>query len=267
MTEAEISLLKKILALGHRLEKNNLQNNLLDMDLELSQIQALLLELENSKDESVRRLSAITDHLHPGMTLKSFLDFLVPIERLLGKTVQDDDFLVYNTDKDKDTEKDAFAHGANKIPVYLILDNIRSAFNVGSIFRAAECVGASEILLCGYTATPNDPSVEKTALGTEKWIKFQALRKTLDALDYVKSLGAQVIGLETSSKSKDLFNMDLKKPTAFLLGNERFGLDAELLKSCDHIAAIPMFGHKNSLNVANATSIALFETRRQWSSK
>lgn len=272
MTEAEISLLKKVLTLGHRLEKNNLQNNLLDMDLELSQIQALLLELENSKDESVRRLSAITDHLHPGMTLKSFLDFLVPIERLLGRTVQDDDFLVYDTDHGRpsgatDTDGDAFAHGANKIPVYLILDNIRSAFNVGSIFRAAECVGASEILLCGYTATPNDPSVEKTALGTEKWIKFQNLRKTGEALDYVKNLGAQVIGLETSNKSKDLFNMDLKKPTAFLLGNERFGLDAELLKSCDHIAAIPMFGHKNSLNVANATSIALFETRRQWSSK
>lgn len=264
MTEVEISLLRKILTLGHRLEKNNLQNNLLEMDLELSQIQALLLELESSQDESVRRLSAITDHLHPGMTLKSFLDFLVPIERLLGKTVQDDDFLVHEADKDANSRTGL---AAQKIPLYIVLDNIRSAFNVGSIFRAAECVGASEILLCGYTATPNDPSVEKTALGTEKWIKFQSFRQTRDALDYVKNLGAQVIGLETSNKSKDLFHMDLKKATAFLLGNERFGLDAELLKACDHIAAIPMFGYKNSLNVANATSIALFETRRQWSSK
>ncbi len=262
MTDSEINLLKKILTLGQRLERKNTQNTLEDLDLELSQIQALLLEFESSSDESLRRLAMVTDHLHPGMTLKSFLDFLVPVERLLGKTVQDDDFLVREADKDANSWTEL---SSQKIPLYIILDNIRSAFNVGSIFRAAECVGATEILLCGYTATPNDPSVEKTALGTEKWIKFQSYRKTQDALDYVKTLGAQVIGLETSNKSKDLFKMDLKRPTAFLLGNERFGLDVELLKACDHVAMIPMFGVKNSLNVANATSIALFETRRQWS--
>jgi len=223
---------------------------------DLFQLAGLLQSFAISEKPELEKLSLIPEHLHPKMSLRHFLNFLVPIERLVGRNVSDDSFLVTSMDKPKTQ--------TTKVPLYFVLENIRSAFNVGSIFRLADCLAAEKIYLCGYTATPENEALEKTSLGTlqnTEWLHFDHLT---DALQELKKQNAQIFALETAENSKSLFNMDFQKPTAFVVGNERFGLEPAALGLCDGVISIPTFGLKNSLNVSNALSIAAYEWRRQW---
>ena len=141
---------------------------------------------------------------------------------------------------------------------------MRSAFNVGSLFRTADTLGAQKIWLCGYTPTPHQLQVEKAALGATLVLDWETT-SLVEALDKLKNLGFQIIGLETTAQSIVLSApFEEKKPTAFLIGNERFGLDSEQLKLCDEIRKIEMYGIKNSLNAAVAAAVAGYEWRRQW---
>ncbi len=146
----------------------------------------------------------------------------------------------------------------------LILDNIRSSHNVGSIFRTADALGISKIYLVGYTPKPIDrfgrvaPEITKTALGAEKTIPWEAVASTEEIINILKKEKFQIIALEQSSKSVDYKKVKIKNRSVIILGNEVLGIDKKILSLCDIIAEIPMDGKKESLNVAVAFGVAGF---------
>src|SRR3989344_2824416 len=131
-----------------------------------------------------------------------------------------------------------------KNKIYLILNNIRSAYNVGSIFRTADAVGVAKIYLCGITPIPYDQKHEA------KIMNHGAGDKKI-----------KIIGLEQAKSSKNIFELGALdiSPLALVVGNEVRGLSPQILKYCDEVVHIPMYGKKESLNVAVATGIALYE--------
>lgn len=147
---------------------------------------------------------------------------------------------------------------------YLILPNIRSCHNVGAMFRTADAFGVSKIYLVGYTACPPKPQIDKVSLGAEKWVSFEK-RKDLKRL--VKSLqkkGVWVVGLEKTRESVDIaiscdkVIKDKRTSIALIVGNEVEGIKKDVLKLCDEVVHIPMFGKKESLNVSVAAGIAMY---------
>lgn len=225
-------------------------------ELILNDLKNKITALTQSTHPEVKRLAEVAKHLTPTMTLKHFSGFAVPFERVLNKSLQDDDFLVIENDRD--------VENAEKIPLVFVLDNIRSAFNVGSIFRTAECLGAEKVYLCGYTPTPEQWKVEKTAMGTQDYLAWQEAGKISECLSQLKEDGYHIVALETAAAALDLYIDFPPRPTALVLGNERFGLDSEILKVIDEVRIIPLRGRKNSLNVGVTAAVAGFEWARQW---
>lgn len=189
-------------------------------------------------------------------TLREFLDFTVPLERQFGKEMKDDDFLIRKQDGERKQSK--------QIPLYLVLDNLRSSFNVGSIFRTAECFGISKLILCGYTATPQNPKVCKTAMGTDKFVEWEQFSSTIQVIKTLKEKGIKIYALETTSNAKNIAEIEFVKPCALILGNEALGISKEILKIVDEIVNIPVSGWKNSLNVGVTAAICCYEVSRQW---
>lgn len=226
----------------------------------LAELKTKIKNLSSSAHDDVSRLADVEKHLVPGMTLKHLSSFAVPFERLLNKSVQDDDFLILENDRSSNETLE-------KLPLVFVLDNLRSAFNVGSIFRTAECLGASKVYLCGYTPTPQQWKVEKTAMGTQDYLEWEEGGKLMSCLESLKEDGYRIIALETAAHAKDLYVPFAPEPTAFVLGNERFGLDPEVLKWIDEVRIIPLRGRKNSLNVGVTAAVAGFEWMRQWRMK
>ena len=146
----------------------------------------------------------------------------------------------------------------------LILHNIRSTHNVGSIFRTAECAGVSKIILCGYTPTPIDrfkrerSDIAKVALGAEKIIPWEYFETTEEAVKKLKEENFKIIALEQSQKSVDYKKVKLSEHSALIVGNEVEGISGDILNMCDIVTEIPMMGEKESLNVSVALGIALF---------
>ena len=152
-----------------------------------------------------------------------------------------------------------------KHAIHLVLDNLRSAFNVGSIFRTADTGRVARVLTCGYTAHPPHPKLAKTALGTLDYIDTEHFDDTSAAVAALKAEGIPVWALETTSHSAGYADVCYPRPVALVLGNEALGISSEVLEQCDQLIEIPMYGYKNSLNVASACSVAVFEILRQWS--
>lgn len=153
---------------------------------------------------------------------------------------------------------------AHKKEYVLILHNIRSAHNVGAIFRTADAAGIAKIHLTGYTPTPLDrfgkprSDIAKTALGAEKTVLWEYNKTPRSVLLVLESEGISLIAIEQSPRSVDYKKIKISNHTAFIIGNEVRGLSARLLAQCDTIAEIPMRGRKESLNVSVAAGIALF---------
>jgi tRNA G18 (ribose-2'-O)-methylase SpoU len=143
--------------------------------------------------------------------------------------------------------------------IYLILHNIRSAYNVGSIFRTADAAGVIKIYIGGYTPSPDNPKVAKTSLGAEKSVAWEKVLNTWKAIEELKSEGASVVALEQSASSKDYLKFRPKFPLAIVVGNEVKGLSSDILKRCDSVWHIPMRGKKESLNVSVATGIFIYK--------
>ncbi len=146
----------------------------------------------------------------------------------------------------------------------LILPDIRSAINVGSIFRTADGVGIDKIYLVGYTPRPIDrfgrtqKDIAKSALGAETWIPWEYKEDIMELIKSLKSDGYKIVALEQDKKSIDYRKLKVSAKMAFIVGPEVEGLDKKILKECDSIVEIPMNGKKESLNVSVATGIALF---------
>lgn len=148
--------------------------------------------------------------------------------------------------------------------VVLILHNLRSAHNVGAIFRTAEAIGVQKIYLTGYTPAPLDEfkrpnkEISKTALGAEQYVAWEKVVSLPKLLKELSIDNYQLVALEQAKNSLDYRQLKLTAKTAIIVGNEVTGLTPAILKHCDLIAEIPMRGRKESLNVAVATGIALF---------
>ena len=144
--------------------------------------------------------------------------------------------------------------------IEILCDNIRSAHNLGSIFRSSESAGIVKLHLCGVTPPPDHPSVKKTALGSENQIKWEQHWDALGLARNLKLTGYHVWALETGSISRSLFDFSSAPPSPLLLiiGNEINGIDFQLLQLCDEQISIPMVGTKESINVSVAAGIAIF---------
>lgn len=148
--------------------------------------------------------------------------------------------------------------------IYIIVDNVRSAYNVGSIFRSADGAGNCEILLCGISPTPNHIKVQKTALGAHESVSWQYFRTTKTAIESLKDKNIPILALETEEKAKHFQKYKYPNEVGVVVGHEIEGISKDIISLCDDVIYIPMRGSKNSLNVANATSIILYEITRDY---
>ena len=152
-------------------------------------------------------------------------------------------------------------------PIYGLLDNIRSLYNVGSIFRTSDGALVRKLYLCGYTPHPPRKEIEKTALGATRSVEWEYHQDPMFAVDQIKSHGARICVLEQTTHSKPYYELSKDNfPICLVVGNEITGVGPHLIKSADMAIEIPMDGVKQSLNAAVAYGIALFELARIWKS-
>jgi 23S rRNA (guanosine2251-2'-O)-methyltransferase len=152
---------------------------------------------------------------------------------------------------------------APKHPIILLLHNIRSMWNVGSIFRTADAAGIEKMILCGYTATPPRKEIAKTALGAEETVAWEYYADPLEAISLLKERGVKICGLEITTGSVPYTALrPADFPLCLVVGNEVEGIEPDLLNCCDKVLEIPQYGTKHSLNVAVAAGVALFELVR-----
>lgn len=156
------------------------------------------------------------------------------------------------------------AFGAlERMPIHLVLDNMRSAFNVGSIVRTADCVRAEKVYFCGYTACPPHKKLEKTSLGAMPFVPWEHHDDPVQLLHFLKSQNIPIVALETTNQSHSIWDFHFPLPVALVLGNEALGVSGPILDMSDAIVEIPVMGFKNSINVAVASGIAAYEIQRQ----
>ena len=153
----------------------------------------------------------------------------------------------------------------NRHPVSLILENVRSLYNVGSIFRTADSALAAELILCGFTPHPPRKEIEKTALGAVDSVPWRYEENIEDAIRAEQAKGIKVIAVELTDEHRSYDSLRFEEyPICLVVGNELTGLDDKTIALCDDAVEIPMYGVKHSLNVSIATGIALFEAVRLW---
>ena len=154
-----------------------------------------------------------------------------------------------------------------RFPIAAVLDNIRSAYNVGAMFRTAECAYIAKLVLCGITAKPPHRKVEKTALGTTQLVPWEYFADTMEAVRKLKAEGWTVAALEITDESRPLQTVRRHEfPLALVFGNEVTGVDERVLAAADTVLEIPQFGQKESLNVAVAFGVAVFLLVERWRS-
>jgi 23S rRNA (guanosine2251-2'-O)-methyltransferase len=154
---------------------------------------------------------------------------------------------------------------SEKSPVVIVLDNVRSHSNVGSIFRTADAFLADKIYLCGITAIPPHRDIQKTALGATESVAWKYFPTTIEAISELRNEGYMIIGIEQVEGSLYLqdFIVEKDKRYALVFGHELNGVDQEVINQCDQCIEIPQFGTKHSFNIAVSTGIVLWELNRK----
>ena len=148
--------------------------------------------------------------------------------------------------------------------IYLILDNLRSAHNVGAIFRTADATRVKKIFLCGITPTPGDEKqgnrrVKKASVGADELVKWEYTNNIKKKIENLKNAGVSIVALEQTPESINYCQAKYNFPLALVIGNEIEGVGESVLKLADQKIEIPMYGKKNSLNVTTATGIILYK--------
>jgi tRNA G18 (ribose-2'-O)-methylase SpoU len=143
-------------------------------------------------------------------------------------------------------------------PVFALLNNIRSLYNVGSMFRTADGAGLSKLFLCGYTGYPPARKVLKTSLGATENVAWQRYPSAVECAQQLKQQGVSIVLLEQTDRSIPIAQAEFSYPTCLVVGNEIEGVDPALVALADQSVEIPMYGTKNSLNVAVAFGIAVY---------
>ena len=187
---------------------------------------------------SSKRILSLAHLLQPGATGRSIQAALVPLERVDGRArVTDAEMGIRTTDAPRPSDR---------ADMVVVADNI----------RRADFFGASRIILCGYTPTPENQQVRKTALGADEAVPWEHIADIRDAIDAFRREGRRIYALETVDGATPIERLAPVFPCALLLGNERFGLDPDVVRSADEIVEIPSHGQKNSLNVVSALAVA-----------
>jgi len=155
---------------------------------------------------------------------------------------------------------------SEKHPFVIVLDNIRSASNVGSAFRTGDSLRVEAVYLCGYTCVPPNKELQKTALGAQLSVPWKHFDQTVDALSELKSQGYEIVSVEQVEHSTMLqdFRVDKNKKYAFVFGNEVHGVADEVIAQSDCCLEIPQYGTKHSFNVSVTCGIVLWEAVRQF---
>ncbi|GHV12563.1 hypothetical protein AGMMS49938_05350 [Fibrobacterales bacterium] len=171
-------------------------------------------------------------------------------------------YLHWRTEAGLGAERDMFSgseEGDSETPLFpplpraVLIHNLRSAYNVGSIFRTSDCFGIAEINLSGYTPSIEHPALKSAARGSEQWLKSCRWESPLDCISHYKELEYSVIALETGGINLNDFAFPQK--ILFIVGNEELGIASELIEKCDHKISIQMHGRKASLNVSCAFAV------------
>lgn len=154
---------------------------------------------------------------------------------------------------------------SEKSPFVIVLDNVRSQSNVGSIFRTADAFLTEAIYLCGITSTPPHREIQKTALGATESVAWKYFSKTSDAINELSKSGYSIIGIEQAEGSVELQDMVINKgyKYALVFGHEVNGVNQDILDLCDHCVEIPQFGTKHSFNIAISVGIVLWELNKR----
>jgi tRNA G18 (ribose-2'-O)-methylase SpoU len=155
-------------------------------------------------------------------------------------------------------------HERFHLPAAVLLDNVRSMYNVGAFFRAADGVGLQKLCLCGITAHPPKKAITKTALGAEQTVLWEHDWDAVHMAETLRRNGLQLAAIETNPQAVDLFEWQPRFPVCVAFGNEVDGLRPELLAMADAHVRLPMMGQKNSLNVATAGGVVLYELLRKF---
>lgn len=151
-------------------------------------------------------------------------------------------------------------HQADKMPLVVVLDGVRSLYNVGSVFRTSDAFRVSEVILCGITATPPNAEIHKTALGAEDSVNWRYFKDTMEAVATLRSEGYTLLAIEQCEGSTMLqdFHPEEGSKYAVILGNEVKGVQQEVVDACDGCLEIPQFGTKHSMNVSVTAGIVIW---------
>lgn len=149
-------------------------------------------------------------------------------------------------------------------PLQVVLDNLRSAYNVGAIFRTCDAGAVARLHLCGMSAHPPHPKLSKTALGAQDYVPWTYHERVTRAIAGIQAQGVPVIAAEAVEAAEPYHCFAWPRPVAVVFGNEVDGISEKVRQRCDGVVRIPMNGLKNSINVATAAGIVIFEILRQW---
>ncbi len=146
-------------------------------------------------------------------------------------------------------------------PIYLVLDNVIDTYNIGSLFRLADAIGATKLYICGESEYPPSSRIHKAAVGTENWVSWKKYSSSMEALTELKSEGVQIIAVEQDKRSIKLrdLNKHVKFPVAIVVGHETTGVSKEVLNASNLIVELPMYGVNHSFNVWGSAAVVGFK--------
>lgn len=152
---------------------------------------------------------------------------------------------------------------SDKMPVVVVLENVRSAYNVGSVFRTADAFLIEAVYLCGYTAYPPHKEIKKTALGADESVRWQHFKTAIEAIEVLRSEGYNIFAVEQAVDSYRLNQFTTTQKIAVIFGNEVSGVEQNTIAATDGCIEIPQLGMKHSLNVSVAAGVVLWELVRK----
>ncbi len=162
------------------------------------------------------------------------------------------------------TSLSASYDGLSTVPVTVLLDDVRSVYNVGAFFRTADNAGVDEVVLSGITARPPHPRLAKTALGAERAVRWRWVSDPVEEVARLRERGVEVAALETDPRALDLFDWRPRFPVCVVFGHEVDGVGEATRRACDTLVRVPTLGRKQSLNVATAGGVVCYELLRRY---
>jgi len=152
---------------------------------------------------------------------------------------------------------------ANKVPLIVVLDNVRSQHNIGAVFRTADAFRLEAVYLCGICCCPPNQEIHKTALGAEETVPYRYFANTLDAMAELKAMGYTIYAIEQAHNSLNFDDVEVSGPTAIIMGHEVFGVQQEAVDAADGCIEITQYGTKHSLNVSVTAGIVMYKLANQ----